>query len=137
MYYACKKGYIVTHGERREGEWGGMGARLVAGYEHITSFENHGIDHNVMKHEVESKTYQTVEMFKDGKAVHDQMMFAVFLRKAPNLIFLEKRLLSKGKMYVVLPKMIAKWRDGEEPTADKLLDSKATLTMVKTFLQEH
>lgn len=137
VYYACKKGDIVTHGERNEGGAGGMGFQVTAAMERSMSIVNHGIDHDVMKHEVESGTYQTVEMFKDGKAVHQQMLFAVFLRKAPYLIFLEKRLLSKGKMHVVLPKMVARWRDGEEPTAEEKLDSDATLTMVKIFLREH
>lgn len=133
VYYACKKTNIVANRRKNEAEAGCMGAYGKIAIEDDVSMENYGIDH-VMKHKVDSGTYRTVEMFKDGKTVQEQMLFAVFLPKATSLIFLEKDLLSKRKMYVVLPKMIARWRDGAEPTDEEKLDKRATLTDVKTFL---
>ena len=113
-----------------------MGLHLAGATEHNMSVRTQGMC-DMMSHVVESGTYETVEVFKDGKAVHDQILFAVFLRTPENLIFLKKRLLSKHKMFVVLPKMIAKWRDGATPTAEETIEHSATLTTVKEFLREH
>lgn len=136
VYYACKKIDVVVSRVRNELEAGYMGAYGKVATEDDTSMVNHGMDH-VMKHKVDSGTYRTVEMFKDGRTVQDQMLFAVFLPKAASLIFLEKDLLSKRKMYVVLPKMIARWRDGAEPTDEEKLARTATITDVKTFLGKY
>lgn len=136
VYYACKKVDVVANHRKNEVEAGYMGAYGRVAIEDDISMVNHGIDH-VMKHKVDRGTYRTVEMFKDGKTVQEQMLFAVFLPKATSLIFLEKDLLSKRKMYVVLPKMIAKWRDGAEPTDEEKLDRTATLTEIKTFLGKY
>lgn len=136
VYFRRKKCDIVKYGQTNEGEVGVMGSQLGGGTGHNISMANH--DENLpIKQKVKSGQYVTVEVFKDGRVVHDQMEFGVFLPKATYLIFLEKRLLSKGKMYVVLPKMVTKWRDGEEPTDEDRLNLPLTSTKVGDFLRKH
>ena len=99
--------------------------------EHNISTISEGIDDIIMRYEIDAGTYRIVEMFEDRTRVHDQMMFAVFLREDTSLVFLKKQLLSKGKMYAVLPKMIV-W----DHRAKKRLDIGAPLYVVKTFLNQ-
>lgn len=97
MYYACKRYEIVTHRRRNEGEVGAEGAHVGGAREDEVTMKHYGID-EIMSYDVTADTYRTVNMFKDGKMVHDQMMFAVFLREKTSLVFLRKELLIKGRM---------------------------------------
>lgn len=132
MFYACKLYDIQAYRQWIEAlaSAGGISARGAKEAE--MSMVNHGMDY-IMEHVVKAGKYDPVVMFKGGKVVHDQMLMAVFLRENDYLVYLGKRLLDKGKMYIVLPKMLS----DRDPSTEKKLSCRVELPEVKTFLIKH
>lgn len=137
VYYTRQTCNIVDYGRTTEVAVGGGGFQAGGGTGHNVSVMNHD-ENNAIRHKVKNGQYVTVEIYKDAKAVHDQMEFGVFFPKGTYLIFLEKKRISKGKMYVVLPNMTTEWRDGAaEPAERDKLDLHATSREAGDFLRDH
>ena len=103
---------------------------------------NHGVD-NVFTYVVKAGRYRLVEMLIEGGNVQEQIVCAVFkpegLSGQPRsewslFSLIMKELVSKGKVFTILPKKIADWRKKGGQKATRKLHYEASDSEVKTFL---
>lgn len=134
VYFGLKNVDFLTYGETKEGGAGAMGFSITGATGHNISMVYHS-DDRVMKYAVQSMTFVTAEMYKDGNVLQDQMVFGVFYARGTDLIFLKKHRMSKRKMFVVLPRMVEAWLKGKEPTYGEKLVCPVTPQMVEGFLR--
>lgn len=132
MFFACKIYNSELHRRREEGSVGGFGFSAGGAKEIEVCMEGLGWD-SIMKHVVNAGEYDAAVMFKDGKIAHEQMLVAIFLHENADYVYLAKRLLDKGRMYVVLPRMIS----DRDPTTEEKLSCRAKRSEVEAFLRDN
>lgn len=132
MFFACKMYNTKLNHRRGEASVGGFGFTAGGAKEIEVSMEGLGRD-SIMKHVVNAGEFDAAVMFKDGKVAHDRMLVAIFLRENDHYVYLVKRFLDKGRMYVVLPKMLS----DRDPTTEEKLSCRAKRPEVEAFIHDN